>query len=103
MSCASSRCHPEMTARDLLGGRLEWTEVAERNSGERVGECREVRDHLRESWAAFAPSLIHVYRAIKFELDCMQSARGVAVMLSNEAARIRLVAPDRIAEPAHRR
>src|ERR1043166_151694 len=85
----------------LLRRRLERPEIAERHLCQRVGERGEIGGHLGKAGPALAPPLVHVDRAVEFELHGVQSARRVAVMLGDETAGIRLVAADRIAEPAH--
>src|SRR5678815_549986 len=45
------------------------------------------------------PELIHIEAAVYLDLQRMQAPRRPAVMLGDEAARIRLVAADGIAEP----
>src|SRR5260370_24601079 len=44
----------------LFCRRLEWPEVAERNGGPRIRQRGQIRPHLREPRAAFAPPLVHV-------------------------------------------
>src|SRR5262245_51515945 len=77
----------------LFRSRLERTEFAERDGGEHVGKPREIGRHLRKIRSALAPPLVHIDRAVELELDGVQAARGVAVMLGDEAAGIGLVAP----------
>src|SRR5437879_12831498 len=79
---------------------LEGSEVAERNRGQRIRQCREILNHLREPWPSFAPPLVHVDGAVEFELDGVQSGCRIAVMLGDETAGIRLVASHRITKPA---
>src|SRR5262249_25519225 len=50
-----------------------------------------------EGGRALETPLVHVKRAVELELDGMQAGSRIAVMLSDEAARIRLVAAHRIA------
>ena len=82
----------------LLRRGLERAEIAERNIGQRVGQHGKIRHHLRKPRAAFAPPLVHVDRAVELDLDGVQSACRIAVMLGDETAGIGLVAADRIAE-----
>ena len=97
----SWHCHPSAVDDEprSFGRRLEWAEIIKRNRSQRLGQGRKVARHLRKSCAARAPPLIHVDRAVEFELDGMQPGCRVAVMLGDEAAGIGLVTPDRIAEP----
>src|SRR5438270_8759060 len=88
-------------AQPLLRSRLERAEIAERHRGQRVGEAREIRNHLRKARRAFAAALVHIDRTVELELHGVESARRIAVMLGDEAAGIGLVAADRIAKPAH--
>src|SRR6266852_9486075 len=85
----------------LFCGGLERSEVAKRSGGQRVGQACEILSHLGEPRAAFAPPLVHVDRPVKFELDGVQSAGRVAVMLGDETTGIRLVASDRITKLPH--
>src|SRR3954465_8089666 len=87
----------------LLRRGLERSEIAKRHGRERVGHRAEISRHLCEPRSTLAPPLVHVDRAVEFELDGMQAARRIAVMLGDEAAGIGLVAADRIAERAHGR
>src|SRR6478735_6866230 len=81
--------------------RLEWTEVVQRNGGQSLGQQNEIVGDLGKSGAAFAPALIHVDRAVQFELDGVQAGGRIAVVFGDEAAGIGLVASDRIAKPDH--
>src|SRR3982074_2669931 len=64
------RSRPGMT-KALFCRCLEWSELAERNGGQRVGQRGEIRHHLREPRAAFAPPLVHVYGTVDFEMGGM--------------------------------
>src|SRR4051794_18675165 len=92
---------PGMTARRLLSRGLERAEIAERNLRQRLGERGKILDYLREPRPPLAPPLVHIDRAVELELDRVQAGRRIAVMLGDEAARIGLVAADRIAESRH--
>ena len=63
--------------RDLFRGRLERSEIAERNRRQRVRQGGEIGGYLREPRAAFAPPLVHIDRAVEFELDGVQSGCGL--------------------------
>ena len=95
--CATSG----MTSKSLLRRSLERPEIRERHLRQRVRERGEIGDHLRKARAAFPAPLIHIDRAVEFELHGVQAAGRVTVMLGDEAAGIGLVAAGRLAEPAH--
>src|SRR6202158_1763308 len=57
----------------LFRGRLERSELAERNGGQRVRQCGDVGGHLLELRAAFATPFVHVDRAVEVELDGVES------------------------------
>src|SRR5437870_8619972 len=90
-----------MTGIALLRRRLERAEIPERDMRQRFRQRAEIGGHLRKAGAALAPPLVHIDRAVELELDGVQSAGRVAIVLGDEAAGIGLVAADRIAEPAH--
>src|SRR6266702_6799703 len=72
----------------LLRRRLERAEVAERHLRQPVRENGEIGGHLRKARASFAAPLVHVDRAVEFELYGVQTARRVTIVLGDEAARI---------------
>src|SRR5215216_4948097 len=90
-----------MPEKNLLRRRLERPEIAKRHRRQRIGYRAEISRYLREPRSTLATPLVHVDRAVEFELDGVQPACRIAVMLGDEAAGIGLVAADRIAEPAH--
>ena len=85
---------PGMTREKLLRRGLERPEVPERHLRQRVGQRSEIGGHLGKAGSALAPALIHIDRAVELELDGVQAAGRVAVMLGDKAAGIGLVAPD---------
>ena len=79
---------------------LERAEFAQGDVGDGVGQHRKVGGDLLEARGALAAALVHVYRAVQFDLDGVQPARRVAVMLGDEATGIGFVAAERIAHAA---
>src|SRR6478609_644918 len=68
----------------------------------------DIRDHLGkglgqvvsqngEARLLLHVALVHVERAVDLDLECMPPEGGLAVMLGDEAARVRLVADHRVA------
>src|SRR5437870_5301180 len=92
---------PAVSARLLRGG-LERSEIGQRDGRAGVGKSGDVGGDPRKIRAALAAALVHVDCAIELDLDRMQRAAGIAVMLGDEAARIGLVAADRVAKALHR-
>src|SRR6476660_3586200 len=80
---------------------LERPEIAKRDVRKAFGERDEIMGDLRKAGAALAPPLVHVDGTVELELDGVQSARRIAIVLGDETAGIGLVASDRIAEAAH--
>ena len=80
---------------------LERAEIVERDGRQRIRERPEIRRYLPEAWAALALAFIHIDRAVEFDLDGVQAAGRVAVVLGDEAAGVGLVARERVAKAGH--
>src|SRR5262249_46265771 len=87
----------------LLGRRPVGPQFLDRDGGKAIGERLEVGSQTREGGRALETPLVHVKRAVEFELDGVQAGGRVAVMLGDEASGIGLVAADRVALRAQRR
>src|SRR5262245_37773507 len=87
----------------LLGRRPVGPQFLDREGGKAIRERLEVGSQTREGRRALETPLVHVKRAVKFELDGVQAGGRVAVMLGDEASGIWLVAADRVALRPQRR
>src|SRR6476659_7104610 len=77
----------------LFGRSAVGPQLLERDGGERL----EVVRQPGEGGRALEAALVHIKRAVELQLDGVQAGGRIAVVLGDEAPRIRLVAAYRIA------
>ena len=88
---------PVSTFRHALFGRgAVRPQLLDRQRRYLVSQGFEVGGHARKAARLLEPPLVHVERAVEFELDGVQAGGRVAVVLGDEPASIGLVAADRI-------
>src|SRR5262249_56996439 len=84
-----------------LGGSAVRPQLFDGNFVEPIGEQFELAGELGKRGGTLIPSLVHIARAIDLKLNGMQSGGRIAVMLGDEATRVRLVAAQGVTEAAH--
>src|SRR6185312_14444675 len=94
---------PYVGAWPLLSGGPIRPQLFQRDLTQPPRQCVEIGPQAREVLRTLVAPLVHVKRTVDLELDGVQPGGRVAVMFGDEAASIRLVAGDAVAEPAQRR